>query len=64
MGEGNHNRQEKPSVEGNIATVITWLEWQFSQGQNNINITDLVLHLIPYMGWLIRLFVLPVSQES
>lgn len=44
--------------------VITWLKWQFSQGQNNINITDLVLHLIPYMGWLIRLFILPVSQES
>ena len=44
--------------------VITWLEWQFSQGQNNINITDLALHLIPYMGWLIRRFVLPVSQES
>lgn len=64
MGEGNHKRQEKPSVEGNTAMVITWLKWQFSQGQNNINITDLVLHLIPYMGWLIRLFILPVSQES
>lgn len=28
-----------------------------------INMTDLALHLIPYMGWLIRLFVLPVSRK-